>query len=186
MSTVVAIKHKGTTWMGADSQGSSDNHSNLYPLIPKVIHKDGMLMGFAGSFRLIQLLQCGSLPPAPEDADFDSFMRYLTLNLVPKIRSLQSKHGLIGKDQSGADQSGGSVLLASGAHLVSLETDFAALPIHNHSSIGSGYRVAMGSLHSTAQIPGLKNDPEKRLLMALEAAAEHDIYTSAPFVVMQL
>jgi ATP-dependent protease HslVU (ClpYQ) peptidase subunit len=176
MTAIVGIAKDGVVWLGGDSAGS-DGHLIQSRSDPKVFVKGEFIFGFAGSFRIGQVLQYIFEPPVPETQG----IAYMIKQFVPKLRDTIEKAGA----SMGDDTAPSSVFIVGHLGvLYEIEEDYQvarfAKPYH---ACGSGDGVCLGSLHSTE---GLDMPPMQRISMALEAASEFCLGVKPPFTILSV
>lgn len=184
MSVVVAIKHNGTVYLGADSQvtrgGSrySLSNPNNYK-IWKVRKTDNCLMGHVGSLRdscAIRVMDnlVREIDIIHDDVDFD----YVVGRIEPMIRDELKEHEFIEKEKPYSSMESRFIFVFKNK-LFSIEYG-AVIEHDDYVAIGSGESEAIGSLISSEEIV----DPNERIIKAIKASAAHDIYVDYPIVLI--
>jgi ATP-dependent protease HslVU (ClpYQ) peptidase subunit len=170
MSTVIAIVDDGKIWMGADSYATTSDGERRRIICKKIFINGPYLIGFVGSVRTGQVIQPKYFE-APEDVfEFPDML----------LEQLANK-GCLGtnsEDQS-YFQSSNFLIGTSKGRLYELLTDFQMSEIEDYTSVGSGSPYALGSLYTTRR---WKNQ-EKRIMVALKAAAVYDTCSGPPYVI---
>ena len=180
MTCVVALRAgDGRILMGADSAGVG-GYAMQTRLDPKIYRVGEALIGFTTSFRMGQLLGYGlSLPDHHADVPVERFM---VTAFVDAVRGCLKTGGYARKENE--VERGGTFLVAYRGRIFNIEDDYqvgeSAVPYH---AIGCGFDLALGSLHATDV---LEVAPEKRVLMALEAASQFSAGVRRPFLVQTL
>ncbi len=184
MSVVVAIKHNGKIYMGADSQvtkgGTRQTMSN--PSNYKIWHiasTNRSVMGSVGTVREMNLIKT-------EDTLIDELTlmkkhinyRFVIRELTQRIFQVVERYGLLLKDEDGIPRINNSYLFAFEDQLYYIGREGAVIEIDEYAAIGSGANEAIGSLLSTDSLP-----PEERLIIAIKASATNDIYVDYPIVI---
>lgn len=177
MTCIVAIKHDGKVYIGADSAGVG-GLSIRTRKDPKV-HKVGeFIFGFTSSFRMGQLLAYSfSPPPLKENQSVDS---YMATDFINAIRACFKDGGIV-KTDSGVEECG-AFLVGFRGRIFRIDLDFqVGESLLDYESVGCGEDIAMGSLYTTA----LTRDciPKDRIILALQAAQEFSAGVRAPFIV---
>lgn len=177
MTCIVGLVHEGSVYIGGDSagvggwtiHGRSDE---------KVFRNGAFLFGFTSSFRMGQLLHYSLVPPEqPEGTDL---FRYLVVDFINAVRACL-KDGGFAKKNSEAEE-GGHFLVGYRGRLFHINADYQVAEMsEGYMAIGAGEDIALGALHASASFP-----PLKRVRMALEAAAHHNIGVRGPFVIAVL
>jgi ATP-dependent protease HslVU (ClpYQ) peptidase subunit len=122
-----------------------------------------------------QLLQYKLAPERQSPKQDD--MEYLCTTFIDHVRNLFDANGLGGEDDRGAI-SGGVFLVGYKAHLYEVHYEYQIFrSADGYAAIGSGQDFALGSLASTAYLL----DPEKRVAVALRAAARHCVSVVSPY-----
>lgn len=179
MTCVVAVVHDGKVYMGADSAGS-----NAWSIAtrddPKVFVVGPMVIGYTTSFRMGQILRFRLTPP-PHHREIDDD-QYMMTDFVDAVRSVLKAGGWAGKENE--VERGGNFLVGYKGRIWEVESDYqVALVAHPFNAVGSGYHVALGSLHTSKPDPSDgPEDVQVRLTWALEAAAEFAAGVRGPFV----
>lgn len=172
MTCIVALKHDGKVWMGADSAGVGGY--SLTVRKDRKIHRVGpMLIGFTTSFRMGQLLGYKlAIPPHHSDVDTD---RYMVTSFVDAVRSTLKDGGWAMKDKE--QEQGGTFLVAYQGRIFEIHSDFqVGEPELDFSACGCGEDIAKGSLYST-----VGDGAEDRIRVALQAAQEFSAGVREPF-----
>ena len=182
MSVVVAIKHEGKVYIGADSQVTKGGtrttlkNPNNYK-VWKVDGNDHSLMAHVGNVRDANVVR---LMSGVVD-DYDEFCnrvdyRFVVKYLVPEIvKNLRAANYL--KGDGYFDFMDSSFLFAYKDKLFSINTDGCVIEIDDYVAIGSGSQEAIGSLLSTEG-----QDPQSRIVKAIKASAASDIYVDYPII----
>lgn len=172
MTCIVGIASGGKVYMGADSLGSDGWSTRAYAT-PKLIRvSERLLVGYASSYRagnLLSLLLRQDVDGILDDASYDAADR--ALDIVEAIRKVWAEGGHL--ERKDARESAGDLLLGFDGHLFNVGTDLGVIEsASGFDAIGSGFMVALGSLHTTGVIGAGSISPSTRLTFALEAAAD--------------
>ena len=172
MTCIVAVAQDGKVWMGADSAGAS-GYDLTVRMDPKIFRVGGMLIGFTSSFRMGQLLGYRlALPRHHPDQSVDD---YLHREFIDSVRDTLKAGGFV-SNSSGREDSG-TFLVGYAGRVFTVYDDFQiAESAHPFAACGSGAAVALGSMHSTSELP-----PNVRLEKALRAAEAFNAGVRAPF-----
>lgn len=177
MTCIVGITDGHTVTIGGDSAGSDGWHVAVRS-DSKVFQVGPYLMGFTTSYRMGQLLRYSLSIGEPDTWDVDRFM---ATTFIDAVRECLTAGGYA-KNDSGREE-GGQFLVGIHGRLYVVDEDYqVGHTIAGYAAVGSGYLVALGSLHSTAQTP---LDSRSRTVMALEAAVELTSGVRPPFTVVQ-
>lgn len=168
MTAIAALVHDGVVWMGADSAAASEIEV-IIRKDPKVVRRDGMLIGYAGNQRVGQLAQYGQpLPNPSRRRSGDDPLVWMIRSFVPALRAL------LGEEAVGNFW----LLVGFEGRLFAVDNQFqieeARDPV---AAIGDGAPVALGAFHATPATM----DPAKRVLLALEAAECYTTNVRGPF-----
>lgn len=176
MTCIVGLEHGGRVYIGGDSAGVS-GYDVTVRSDEKVFENGNFIMGFTDSFRMGQILRYSFEPP-----DHDpriSEMKYLVTSFMDEIRNEYRDKGFMQKENEA--ESGGVFLLGYNGSLYYIDSDFqVGKSADGYMAIGCGDSYALGSMHSTQNL----KDPEKRIRLALEAAAHHNSGVRAPFMIV--
>lgn len=184
MTCIAAVAQGGKVWMAADSAATND-YTSFQSADAKVFVLGEMLIGVAGEARIRQLLRFGmrSLPPT-EGADSD--LDWLVSTFVPAVRACLRAGGML-HVESGLENLGTETCLLLGyrGRIYRVHRDFDVLPLaDSYGAAGCALEYALGSLHATGQYFASRvEDPEKRVVMAVQAAAYHGRAVREPITV---
>lgn len=177
MTSVVALIQDGCVYFGCDSlvvQVPSEFHSGVSQTVmndAKIWKKQGMMMGAAGSLRVLQLLKYRFEPPLYQPGT--SKMAYLVSQFVPDLQTL-----LI-KEHVDLDDYRSSMLLAIEQELFTIGKEFQVVATTDrYEAIGKSSEVALGSLYTSEH---KYKRAEARLRLALWATERHTCVVSSPF-----
>lgn len=160
--------------MGADSIGVN-NYTSEIRMDLKLFQHDEMLIGFCGSFRMGQLLQYRLEIPKHPDGMEDH--EYLCTYFMDSVKKLLADHE-IEKERLGIKE-GGTFMLAYRGGLYTIHEDYQVAICHaGYDSIGAGDQYAKGALYATST---MRVRPQRKLILALEAAAYHSPWVRGPF-----
>ncbi len=177
MTCIVGITDGRTVTIGGDSAGSDGWHVAVRS-DSKVFQVGPYLMGFTTSYRMGQLLRYSLTIGEPDTWDVDRFM---ATTFIDAVRECLTAGGYA-KNESGREE-GGQFLVGIHGRLYVVDDDYqVGHTIAGYAAVGSGYLVALGSLHSTART---LTDSHARTVLALEAAVELTGDVRPPFTVLQ-
>ena len=186
MSVVIAIKENGITYMAADTQvsfGDSKRHlkSNSLQKVWAVNDIDNCIMGGVGLTRDLNLIRYGTheLIPEANVLKNDITVGTIMLETVPIIfESIRNYTELVtgSKDEI---EIMSEFVIAYNDKLFDISPDGTVEEVEDYIAIGSGADAALGSLKHTYDEPVYS-----RLIKALDAAAESNLYVSEPYVVI--
>lgn len=184
MTCIVGIEQDGYVYIGGDSAGVDvENLSICTRADEKVFVSDGgeFIMGFAGSFRIGQLLRYAFV--APDQSSKKDDMAYMVTDFVDAIRTMQRDKGALKKENE-IEEHEAEFLVGYKGKLYIIDTDFQiGRPLENYMAIGCAAQVALGALYATRDSD---MSPEERITLALNAATEYNVGVKAPFIVLRL
>jgi ATP-dependent protease HslVU (ClpYQ) peptidase subunit len=166
--------------MGCDSAGVAGwiTRSRKDSKICKV---GDFLIGGAGSFRAIQLINRSFTPPKHEKGVTTT--DYMVNSFVESLRKLLDDSGCLRIYDSKTERFDANFLVAYKGKVFEIEADFQVAEYRERfSSIGCGSEFALGSLYST----GSWFNPERRVEIALEAADKFSGGVCKPFKIFEL
>jgi ATP-dependent protease HslVU (ClpYQ) peptidase subunit len=179
MTCVVAVVHKSTVYMGADSAGVG-GYSHQTRVDPKIYKVGQMLIGFTTSFRMGQLL--GYRLTVPDHDPRVPIEKYMATAFVDAVRDCLKAGGYAAKDRE--TEQGGTFLVGYRGRLFRIDSDYqVGERLEPYDAVGCGEDLALGALYATSDTP---YDPEKRLQVALQAAASFSAGVRAPFIFEQV
>lgn len=174
MTCVVALKDNGKIYMGADSAGVA-GLSIQTRKDPKIYKVGSMLIGFTSSFRMGQLL--GYSLDVPDHDPRVPIEKYMATVFVDAIRTTLKEGGYTTVDNN--EERGGTFIVAYQDRTFRIENDFQVGEVtDDYTAIGCGEDIALGSLYTS-----VGQEPNSRILLALEAAAKFSAGVRAPFTV---
>ena len=186
MSVVIAIKENGVSYMAADTQisfGDSKRHlkSDSLQKVWAVTDTPHCIMGGVGLTRDLNLIRYCTSELIPEASVLKNEINVGTimLNTVPAIfESIRNYTQLI----TGCDKDipiNSEFVLAYKDKIFDIAPDGTVEQVEDYIAIGSGADAALGSLKHTTDEPIYD-----RLIKALDAASESNLYVSEPYVCM--
>lgn len=189
MTCIVAIEHHGDIYVGGDSAAIDDAATEIRSRADEKVfikscfefHDQRMIIGFAGSFRVGQLLRYSL--EIPEHKKQYSDMEYLVVDFIDSIRSMQKDKGsLIKVDE--LEEHDSELIVGYKGKIYIVESDFqVGRLIENYAACGTGAQTALGALYATKNI---KISPEERVKLALSASVEYTPGVREPFTIMKL
>jgi ATP-dependent protease HslVU (ClpYQ) peptidase subunit len=184
VTCIVGVQHEGKVWIGGDSAGVAGT-SIQTRADEKVFTRPPFVMGFAGSFRMGQLLRYNaelSVPSPDEvpDRDLDAFMVSI---FVEECRKTLRKGGHTAVENN-TEAIGGLFLVGIRGVLYTIDCDYQIGRTRDgYQAIGCGEDLALGALHGT-RLDAQWMRPRHRITLALEAAAHHSAGVCKPFKVV--
>ncbi len=177
MTVIAGIVHEGRVWIGADSAGSTA-YTITARADSKLFAVGPALFGCTGSYRGSQVARYAFKPPAlPEGMDPHEYMCTL---FVEGLREAWRTAGHVDKTNE-VESVGTSMLVGMHGRLWQIASDMqVGESMDPWNAIGSGGELALGSLHATAHVVGLRDNPEARVRLALQAACHHSPSCGGP------
>lgn len=172
MTCIVAIKDQGKLYLGADSFLSDKDYA--YPMrSSKLFRKGPFVFGYCGSVRAGKVFQYDlELPPV----DYQNLDRYMNREFITALMDCAERNRLVIDEEKDSNDVADLIVGIDGrlwevqSHVQSVEH------IVEYMAVGSGSRVALGSLYSTKHL-----SPRQRLTVALEAASQYTSGVGKPF-----
>ena len=182
MTCIVSYRDQNKIYIGGDTCAVSGLFVNNR-LDPKVFKNKNMLMGYAGSFRLGQIMRFAFKPPKHEK-DKDTY-EYMCVDFVKAMQRCLEKNGHAGHNKKEEREASGQLLVGYKGSLYEIYEDYqVGLSAEVFSSIGCGSELAIGAMHALEKMPKIL--PEEKLRIALEAAARFNGGVSAPFTILSI
>jgi len=176
MTCIVAATDGRSLLFGADSAGPSGDEI-LVVETPKVFARGLYLIGYAGSFRLGQILRyTADLPDPPEASDLEAF---LVRELVPAVRKAVVDEGMANPGPRILGEQV-SFLLGCRGQIWTVTADLSVIRETPFAAAGSGRLRAYGALHAL-HAAGVE-PVRRRLELALEAAAAYTTSVRPPWL----
>lgn len=182
MTVIIGIKHGKKVYLAGDSAAVGDGSWSTIA-DPKVFKVDDeMIIGFTGSFRMGQILQYSFTPPARKRNE-DAF-KYMRTSVVDRLIQVLEEGKSINYEE-GKEAYCGNFLIGYRGELYEVQDDFSvlrrALP---YAAIGIGEQFALGALHVLFRDKS-KIEPQKTILLAMDAVKEFCNGVRAPFVTIE-
>jgi ATP-dependent protease HslVU (ClpYQ) peptidase subunit len=178
MSCIVGLIEDDKVWMGADSHCGGDDF-RVAMKNPKIIRYGDWLLGSAGQFRAIQVVEHFVEPPRSLK---QSTLRFLIRNWVPKVQQAFEEHGCREQHKNGDDLPS-CFLIGARDGLFFVGGDFAVNQYDPAVAIGSGEAAATGAIRALAPVKELT--PHEKIKRALTLAAEHTPSVVPPFTILK-
>jgi ATP-dependent protease HslVU (ClpYQ) peptidase subunit len=186
MTCTIGVVHDGHVYIGADSSANGPRGALQVRSDSKVIKSGEFVLGFAGSFRVGQIIRyslsiprVGGYDPdtgTPLDADL---YRYMVTKFIPALKECLKGAG-VALNEDGQDGIPAKLLVGVRGRLFEVDADYqVAEPVDDFAAIGIGMPIAQGALYVTEGI-----EPFQRINQALRAAERHSAYVRGPFVVV--
>jgi ATP-dependent protease HslVU (ClpYQ) peptidase subunit len=184
MTCIVGIEDKGVVYVGGDSAGIDPSSLAICGRADEKVFvtDDGeFAMGFAGSFRIGQLLRYALTPPDQGSKKDD--MAYMVTDFIDAVRAMQKDKGSMKKENE-LEEHDAAFIVGYRGKLYVVESDYqVGRPIENYAAVGCGSQIALGALYATRN-SGMS--PEERITMALQSAVEYSAGVRLPFHIVKL
>lgn len=176
MTCVAALIYDSVIYMGADSAGVAGVDLTVRA-DQKVFNNGEFLIGYAGSFRMGQLLRYALKPPKYYEDEKDLYA-YMVTDFVNAVRNCFKDGGYAQIDKG--EEIGGNFLVGVRGRLFKIESDYqVGESVYPYSAVGCGEAYALGALSVTHTVA-----PEKRIQLALSTAESFSAGVRGPFVVL--
>jgi 20S proteasome alpha/beta subunit len=181
MTCIVGIVYEGEVWIGADSAAVDLNSGVVrYHGQGKVFQVGEFLMGYSTSFRMGEVLRYHLNVPI-HDRSKDN-LNYISTSFAEAVRHCLKTYGMATVENN--VETGGRLIVGYRGGLYLVDVDYhVSVPREDYDAIGSGDLAALGSLYSTKE---MQVNPQKRVLIALQAAECHSTHVRGPFMVKRL
>lgn len=179
MTCIVGLVEKGKVYLGGDSCGTSRTNYTIRKN-SKVFKNGQMLIGYAGSFRMGQILQYNFKPPKQSKGTDD--LKFLCTTFVDALVKSFTSHGYI--KNPGTRPEGGVFIIGYKGNIYKIWQDFQVEQIYgNFMATGCGESYALGALRVLVE---LKLSPEKKIEKALQITESFDSAVKGPFNIVVL
>lgn len=181
MTCVVGYKNvdTGVVYVGVDSSGVADDFISPRKDY-KVFRTDDFIIGFAGSFRMGQIMQYHFKPPV-HDLNIPAH-KYMCTSFVRAMQKVFRNNGFDGENKKSEKETSGQLLVAYMGELYEIGEDFqVGMTLDKYNAIGAGMELAIGALYALESNTSLT--PTERITIALEAAAKYNTSVIPPFTV---
>lgn len=185
MTCIVSLKQDDKIYIGGDTAAVAGLSVNVRQ-DTKVFKNKNMLIGFAGSFRLGQLMRFAFKPPQHKKGQ-DAF-EYMCVDVVKAIQKCFEKNGFNGQNKKDEKETSGQMLIAYKGILYEVYEDYqVGISAETYSSIGCGGDLAMGAMYALEHLPKAHlMPPETKVQIALTAAATHNGGVLPPFTILSM
>lgn len=183
MTCVVGYIDKSTSrvYIAADS-AASDGDCVSIRKDGKVFAVKDMLFGFAGSYRMGQILRY--VDDIPHQQKFQEDHEFLCTTFVDYLVEKFDDSKSLSNDNGCASLGQFLLVVAYRGMLYHIDSDFqVAIEDKPYCSIGSGSSYALGAMYA---LEGYRIKPEKRLSIAIEAAIQNSIGVRPPIQISYL
>jgi 20S proteasome alpha/beta subunit len=169
----------GAVTLGGDSAATNSSFEQDTRLDAKVFKRGPFVIGYAGSFRMGQLMRF-KLKVDEQKSSMDDYEFMVTV-FAEAVRQLLKDYGVAGKKEE--VESGGQFLIGYRGKLYVMEEDYnVGIVAEKYAAIGGGSEIAKGAMFVQSE----RLTVRKRILKALEASARFHAGTSAPFTLVSM
>lgn len=170
MTCIIGLVHDDKVYIGGDSAGVSGSNREVRA-DPKVFRNGPFLMGYAGSFRVGQLMRFALKPPIHQDGVDD--YEYMVVDFIKAVKTTLKDNFF---------ESGPTFLVGYRGQLYSVDSDLqVGIPLYRIAAVGSGAAIALGAVHALNTW-----EPEAKIRRALEISASLNTGVAGPFTVMSM
>lgn len=183
MTCIIALKENDYIYLAGDSAAVDDNYSINQIKDGKLFKNGDMYFGFAGSFRMGQLLQHVFKPPKHKPHKTD--LQYMCSDFIAALQKCFEKNGFDGESDSKRKQNDGDFIVIYNNNIYVIDDEFQVLQFaQNFTSVGIGECFANASLYTSSVIGGI--DPEMRIHMAMESANKFCTGVIPPYNIIKI
>lgn len=179
MTCIVSYIDNDIVYMAGDSAANAGKDKYVikdHKLFYKYWHKKPiMLVGGAGSFLAMQLMQHTLPLTDPTQFDSDEHFIHVTMQQFSTL--------LYNATHTKKEENEAELLIGYNGKVYCCAYGYYVQTNELYSATGHGTPYAMGALHA---LKSSKMEPNKKLMTALNAACYHDTSCSAPYTFMQL
>lgn len=176
MTCIVGVVKGNSVYLGGDRAATDGELNRTILKEPKLAVLGDVGFGICGSPKILNALKSGFEPPKQSGGDD---REYLMGQLVPAVTQLFKKMDCTVDHPEYGPVFQGQMLVAYRGMLFTMQGNFQMIEADcGYASVGSGSKLALGSLASTK-----KMDAKKRVLTALEASTGN-AGCAAPFDVV--
>lgn len=176
MTCIVGLKDGRDVYVGGDSAGVM-GLSITTRADAKVFRNGAYVIGFAGSFRMRDVLEHIFVPPAPPSKDTERFM---ATDFINSMRTVFADNE-VSQYVEGTVLFPGKIIVAFKSNLFVIDSDYqVGKPANGYDAIGVGEHLALGSLYSTAGYRAVERVEE-----ALEAASHFSGGVTPPYTILK-
>lgn len=170
MTLVLGYTHLGIDYIVSDCLGSDENSQMVYEN-NKVFRKENMLIGGAGSFRPIQLVEFGfKLPPFDTKTTDYEYMMY---KLSEKLIDFLDNRDAITKGEDGSSCDTDFLFVFRHKIYIFQSSDLSMIcPQNSFAAIGDGSDYAHAVM-STLKYTRQDDDPSRMLRMTVDLTSQY-------------
>lgn len=176
MTCVVGIVKDGKVYIGADSLGSNGFDKEVRKE-SKVFTNGEFLLGFCGSFRMMNILKWKFNPPTIKEGD--DVHKFMVISFIEELRKCFLESGASEKEGIWNLGSNNELLVGIKGRLFKVQYDLQVAE-YEYTACGSGEYHALGSLYTSK-----RKSPKKDIVKALECAENFVVSVQRPFNVME-
>ena len=183
MTCIVAIKDKKKIYIGGDSAAVAGLSINVRT-DSKVFKNGKFLIGFAGSFRLGQIMRFHFKPPKHEDGKSD--YEYMCVDFIKKMQKTFEANGFDGENKKSEKETSGQMLVAYNGELYEVYEDYqVGMVADPYNSIGCGSDIALGALYALHALD-TRIPTDQKVTIALDAANAYSGGVLPPYNILSI
>lgn len=181
MTCIVALKDKNKIYIGGDSAAMSGLSVNVRT-DSKVFNNGKFLMGFAGSYRMGQIMRFHFKPPKHDAGKPD--YEYMCVDFIKKMQKTFEANGLDGYNKRTERETCGQMLVAYHGECYEIYEDYqVGIVADPYNAIGCGSDLSIGALYALHNTPN-KLSPKEKVTIALNAASAYNGGVLPPYVIL--
>lgn len=174
MTCIIGIEHRKKVYIGADS-GIVQGYNSSITRAPKIFKLKSILFGTCGNIRVSQLIQ--HMLSIPQDKRKNDPLKYMILDLVPRIRKMLDKEGCLGEEGFESE-----LIVGYKGQLFKIDPFFQVVTYdRGYVTTGVGENIALGVLATTTSL-----SPEKRIMKALEIVSSFEKIIIPPYIIQSI
>lgn len=178
MTCIVGVSKEGSVWLGGDRAAVDGGLNRTIIGDPKVFLRGELGIGVCGLPKVMDAVAHVITLPRQRSGEARTF---LVGELVPALRAGLKELDCTSEEQGYGTCFNGAMLLAYRGEVYTLEGNFQLVKgTRGYASVGSGAELARGSLAETWRL----DNPRRRVLAALKAAADGNAGVAPPFDVV--
>ncbi len=183
MTCIVALKEKNKIYIGGDSAAVAGLSVNVRS-DTKVFKNGKFLIGYAGSFRMGQIMRFHFKPPVHKRGKPD--YEYMCVDFIKKMQKTFEANGFDGENKRSEKETCGQMLVAYNGELYEIYEDYqVGIVADPFNSIGCGSELAIGSLYTLNRTKS-RLTPEQKLEVALDAASTYNGGVLPPYNILSI
>lgn len=180
MTLVIAYVDNDYSYMASDTLGANSVSSAIYQN-KKIFCKGDMLIGGAGSYKALQLIEKQFELPASDGKSADEYMYG---PFIDGLTAFLLEHNMLKLSDNLISSYSSSLMFIYQKEIYKFQADLALMqPVVNFATIGTGGDYAHGVLSALA---GQKNNIENKLSLAVLLTAEYILSVGGPVEMLKI